>query len=137
MTLGLSTRLGAPATTKPSEGRLVLVVDDEYPIVELLRELLQSAGFRVLTAMSGREATTVYAERHPDAVLLDIRLPDMNGVRALEEIRRIDPDVRVAVLTALGQHAVVRQAMEAGAAEYLLKPLDLTRVLRVVTELCA
>jgi DNA-binding NtrC family response regulator len=135
MTTALSFTSKPPATTESR--RSVLVVDDEPEIVDLLRELLQAAGYQVLVAMSGMEGIRLYAERHPSAVLLDIRLPDIDGVRALKEIRRRDPLGRVAILTALGQSDLIRQAMAAGAADYLLKPLDVPRVLDTVADLCA
>jgi two-component system chemotaxis response regulator CheY len=87
--------------------------------------------------MSGEEAVRIYAQRHPNAVLLDVRLPDKDGVQALDEIRHIDPHGRVAIVSALGRSEVVRRAIAAGASDYILKPLDMDRVLQAVEDLCA
>jgi two-component system chemotaxis response regulator CheY len=86
----------------------------------------------VLEAANGEEAVTWYARHHPDAVLLDINMPVLDGIGALVRIRELDPQARVIMLTAQGEHDDVRAAIRAGARDYLLKPFTVRRVLQAV-----
>ena len=113
----------------------VLVVDDAQFMRMKCRNLLKQAGYEVIEAGDGEEAVAVYKADRPDAVLLDITMPKMDGLQALEQIRKIDPHARVAMLTAAGQQAVVREAIEAGAQDFVLKPFDDARVLKAVESL--
>lgn len=103
----------------------VLVVDDEPEAVELLVEFLASKGYEVLTATSGEEALQRVKEDRPHLVLLDIRMPKMNGIEVLRRIREIDPEMGVIMVTAVNEEDVGRKALELGAFDYIVKPLDL------------
>ena len=103
----------------------VLVVDDEPEAVELLVEFLASKGYEVLTATSGEEALRRVKEDRPHLVLLDIRMPKMNGIEVLRRIREIDPEMGVIMVTAVNEEDVGRKALELGAFDYIVKPLDL------------
>ena len=103
----------------------VLVVDDEPEAVELLVEFLSSKGYEVLTATSGEEALRRVKEDRPHLVLLDIRMPKMNGLEVLKRIREIDPEMGIIMVTAVNEEDVGRQALELGAFDYVVKPLDL------------
>ena len=103
----------------------VLVVDDEPAAVELLVEFLSSKSYEVLTATSGEEALRRVKEDRPHLVLLDIRMPKMNGLEVLRRIREIDAEVGVIMVTAVNEEDVGRQALELGAFDYIVKPLDL------------
>ena len=103
----------------------VLVVDDEPEAVELLVEFLSSKGYEVLTATSGEEALRRVREDRPHLVLLDIRMPKMSGLEVLKRIREIDPEMGVIMVTAVNEEDVGRQALELGAFDYIVKPLDL------------
>src|SRR4051812_17040042 len=113
----------------------ILIVDDAQFMRMKCRNLLKGAGYEVLEAGDGVEAVRVYKEDRPDAVLLDVTMPKMDGLQTLEEIRKFDPHARVAMLTATGQQAVVREAIEAGAKDFLVKPFDDARVLEAVENL--
>src|SRR3989304_3465781 len=105
--------------------RMILVVDDEAPQRDLLGGFVASLGFRVEKAASAEEALSRIRGVVPEMVLLDIRLPGMNGIDALAEIRKLADRLPVLLITA---HADVRQAVEAmksGADDYLVKPVDL------------
>ena len=103
----------------------VLVVDDDLATVELLQEFLSTKGYEVLTASDGAEALrTVKAER-PHLLLLDVMMPKMDGLEVLRQVRAIDPTVGVIMVTGLTEEAIGRQAMELGAFDYIVKPLDL------------
>jgi two-component system chemotaxis response regulator CheY len=113
----------------------ILVVDDAAFMRMKCRTLLKAAGYEVLEAGDGEQAIEVYRNDRPDAVLLDVTMPKMDGLQALEEIIKIDPDARVAMLTATGQQAVVKEAIAAGALDFVVKPFDDARVLQAVENL--
>ena len=103
----------------------LLVVDDEPNLLFSLEEGLRSEGLDVLTARSAREGIERVRRDRPDAVILDVRLPDMSGLDAFDRIREIDPRLPVVVVTAFAATETAIEAMKRGAYEYLLKPLDL------------
>jgi two-component system, chemotaxis family, chemotaxis protein CheY len=78
-----------------------------------------------------------YAAHQPDAVLMDITMPEMDGLAALKEIKKLDPTARVAMVTAMGQQAIVMEALKAGAKDFVLKPFQPDRVLGALQKLLA
>jgi signal transduction histidine kinase len=123
----------SPAVAAPEVGDKlpVLVVDDEYGPRESIAFSL-SAEFAVDTAERAREAFAKIKARSYAAVVLDIRMPEMDGIRALEELRKIDPSVSVIMLTGYGTLLTAQQAMVAGANQYLRKPPDIAELLEAV-----
>jgi two-component system, chemotaxis family, chemotaxis protein CheY len=115
----------------------VLVVDDAAFMRVRACKVLQENGHEVVQAENGAEAVRLYAEHRPDAVLLDITMPEMDGLTALKEIRKIDPDARVAMVTAMGQQGIVMEALHAGARDFVLKPFQADRVLGALQKLLA
>ena len=115
----------------------VMVVDDAAFMRLRACKVLQDNGHEVLQAENGADAVRLYAEHRPDAVLLDITMPEMDGLEALKEIRKIDPSARVAMVTAMGQQAIVMEALRAGAKDFILKPFQPERVLGAVQKLLA
>jgi len=113
----------------------VLVVDDAQFMRMRCAKLLTSHGYEVVEAENGREAVERYKEEKPDGVLLDITMPEMDGLEALREIKRIDPHAKVAMLTALGQQSVVMEAIKAGARDFVVKPFEQDRVLAAVQKM--
>ena len=103
----------------------VLVVDDEPEAVELLREFLSAKGYEVITASDGDEALRKVKEERPHLILLDVQMPKMDGLEVLRRLREIDKEVSVIMVTAANEEAIGRQAMELGAFDYIVKPLDL------------
>ena len=116
--------------------RRLLIVDDEPLILDLLRDHFKPR-FRVETATNGAEALTAVRREHPDIVLLDIRMPRMSGVDVLKEIIAIDSLIAVIMITALEHVALAAEAIELGAASYVLKPFDLRHLDHVVAETLA
>jgi len=103
----------------------VLVVDDDPKAVELLVEFLSTKGYEVLTATSGEEALRRVKEDRPHLVLLDVEMPKMNGMETLRRIREIDPEMGVIMATGVNEEDVGRKALELGAFDYVVKPLDM------------
>jgi two-component system nitrogen regulation response regulator GlnG len=116
------------------ERRNVLVVDDEEPIRSMLASFFETKGYRVSAAGDGREALRQIGEDPPHLVLLDLRMPEMDGMEALRRIRKLDRRIPVVVVTAYGAVETAVAAMKMGARDFLTKPLKLTELLRVVED---
>ncbi len=101
----------------------ILVVDDSAFVRLRTARLLQEAGHEVIEAATGQAAVDAYVQERPDAVLMDITMPEMDGLEALDQIRILDPSAKVAMLSAIGQQSVVMDAIRRGAREFLVKPL--------------
>lgn len=110
----------------------VLVADDAAFMRHRLRQLLESKGFDVTEAENGRMAVDVYGSCRPDLVILDITMPEMDGLTALREIVTADPSARVVMCSALGQQSMVLEAVRAGARDFIVKPFQPQRVLDAV-----
>jgi len=103
----------------------VLIVDDEPDFVELLREFLTAKGYEVAAASNGEEALRKVKEDRPHLVLLDVRMPRMSGLEVLKQLREIDHEVGVIMVTAVNEEVTGREALKLGAFDYITKPLDL------------
>ncbi|MGN6718203.1 MAG: response regulator [Candidatus Binatia bacterium] len=102
----------------------VLLVDDEEDIVELIQDRLEAYGFKVTTAGTGLEALKRLSVEKFDGVFLDVKMPEMGGIEALEEIRATDKQIPVIIITASSTREAALEAMNKGANEYVLKPFD-------------
>ena len=106
-------------------GIKVLIADDLKFIKLALRGLLENAGFRVVgEASNGEEAVELYQEKRPDVVLMDITMPRKDGLEALTEICRFDPQAKVIMLMALDQKLAAARAIHIGAKDFLVKPVS-------------
>jgi CheY-like chemotaxis protein len=110
----------------------VLVVDDEPQIVAVLGELLSELGYATRSAMTGPEALRLAAEFQPDAVLLDLALPDMRGELVLERLRRTTPNLPVIMVTGNDDPDLARRTLAQGAFDYIAKPFNLSRLQQVL-----
>jgi YesN/AraC family two-component response regulator len=111
---------------KPS----VLVVDDDHMMREMLKLILHSDDYQVLgEAANGKNAITLCTNLKPGLVLLDINMPEMDGLQALEEIRKISPATKVIMVSAEATMDRVSEAIKKGAVGFVVKPLNATSVL--------
>ncbi|MCL6477545.1 MAG: sigma-54 dependent transcriptional regulator [Peptococcaceae bacterium] len=110
----------------------VLIVDDEEGVCELLRDVLEDAGFEVMLAYNAAEALETLESENPDTVLLDIRLPDADGLQVMDKIKKMGIQAPVILMTAFGTTELAIQAMKQGAHDYLNKPLNLDELLVTV-----
>lgn len=111
----------------------VLVVDDAAFMRMSLKKMLEAHGHSVVgEAANGVEAIRKYSELKPDAVLLDITMPEMNGVEALKKIKEIDPQAKVVICSAMGQQAMVAQAIQYGAKDFVVKPFVEERLIAAI-----
>jgi len=117
----------------------VLVVDDSMFVTKQIGQILTSEGFEVVaTAADGEQGVEKYKELFPnvDLVTMDITMPKMDGVTALEKIMEFDKNAKVVMISALGKQDLVKQSLLLGAKNYIVKPLDRTKVLeRVISSL--
>jgi len=116
-------------------GRVVkhlLIVDDEEAVCGALQRALAAEGHSVATAASAEQAFALAAKRKPDAIILDVRLPGMDGLTALGRLRELSADAPVIVITAFGNLSTAVRAVENGAFDYLTKPFDLGQALEAV-----
>lgn len=111
----------------------VLVVDDAGFMRRLVGDVLANAGHEVVgEAGTGTEAIDRYRELKPDVTMLDVTMPDTDGVAALREIVALDPAARVVMCSAVGREATVLESIEAGAKDFVVKPFERARVLEAV-----
>ena len=113
----------------------ILVVDDAAFMRMRCKKLLSQSGFDVIEAATGAQAVESYKESRPDVVLLDITMPDMDGLTALKELKKLDPEAKIAMVSNMGQQSVVMEALKSGAQDFLVKPFDPDRVLATVRKM--
>ncbi len=105
-------------------GLKVLVVDDEEDIVEVIQDRLEAYGFTVATAGTGLEALRKLSTEKFDGIFLDVKMPEMGGIEALEEIRKRDSKIPIIIITSSSTKESAIEAMAKGANEYVLKPFE-------------
>jgi DNA-binding response OmpR family regulator len=109
--------------------KTILVVDDEPQLVMGLRDALEFEGFRVISAGKGRDGIALAQSEAPDAVILDLMLPDVNGYAVCEEIRRINALVPIVMLTARSQETDKIRGLDSGADDYVTKPFGVNELI--------
>jgi two-component system chemotaxis response regulator CheY len=110
--------------------KTVLVVDDAAFMRATLKDILSRNGYQVVgEARSGTEAVALYGQLRPNLVTMDIVMPEMGGIEAVRQIVRSDPGARIVMCSAMGQQALVIEAIQAGARDFVIKPFQASRVL--------
>lgn len=105
--------------------RTLLVVDDAIVIRELIKDIASAAGWQVVgEGTNGQQAVDRYQQFRPDAVTLDLVMPEYDGLHGLRGIKTVDPEARVLIVSALDQKHVLKDAFRAGASDFLVKPFD-------------
>lgn len=102
----------------------IMVVDDEVYVCKALRKYLGDMGFSVVEAYDGDEALAVYRQERPEVVLLDLVMPDKDGLEVLRELKELDPEAAVIVISAVHEKEMVLRAVNEGAIDYITKPID-------------
>jgi len=111
----------------------IMIVDDAAFMRMMIRENLKKEGFSdFLEAENGLEAVELFEEQHPDLVLLDITMPEMDGITALREIKEKHPDSKVVMCSAMGQENMVIESIRLGALDFIVKPFKPERLLQAV-----
>jgi two-component system chemotaxis response regulator CheY len=113
----------------------ILIVDDAAFMRMMVRDILTKNGFEVVgEAQDGAQAIEKYKELHPDLVTMDITMPEMDGIAALKEIKKIDANAKVIMCSAMGQQAMVIDAIQAGAKDFIVKPFQSDRVIEAINK---
>ncbi|MGF0034569.1 response regulator [Bariatricus sp. SGI.154] len=111
----------------------ILICDDAAFMRMMLKDILNKNGYNVIgEAENGIKAVDKYRETVPDLVLMDITMPEMDGIQALKKIKEADADAKVVMCSAMGQQAMVIESIQAGAQDFIVKPFAPERVLEVV-----
>ena len=111
----------------------VLVVDDAAFMRMMIKDILVKNGYNIAgEAENGLKAVEKYAETQPDLVLMDITMPEMDGIQALKKIKEQDPNASVVMCSAMGQQAMVIESIQSGARDFIVKPFQPDRVLEAV-----
>jgi two-component system response regulator (stage 0 sporulation protein F) len=112
----------------------ILIVDDQYGIRILLNEVLKKEGYNTLQAANGPEAVKLAKEHNPDLVLLDMKLPGMDGIEILKRMKADNPDIRAIIMTAYGELDMIQEAKSIGAITHVPKPFDIDDIRKTVKE---
>ncbi|MEF9934251.1 MAG: response regulator [Clostridium sp.] len=108
----------------------VLIVDDAAFMRMMLKDILTKNGYEVIgEAPNGLKAVELYKVERPDVVTMDITMPEMDGIQALKEIKSIDPSATIIMCSAMGQQAMVMEAIKSGAKDFIVKPFQPERVI--------
>ena len=111
----------------------VLTCDDAAFMRMMIKDILSKNGYNVAgEAENGARAVEKYAEVKPDLVLMDITMPEMDGIQALKKIKEGDPGAKIIMCSAMGQQAMVIESIQAGAKDFIVKPFQADRVLEAV-----
>ncbi len=110
----------------------VLIVDDQFGIRILLNEVLQKEGYDTYQAANGLQALEVLNENIPDLVLLDMKIPGMDGIEILKRMKAVQPDIKVIIMTAYGELDMIQEAMDLGAITHFAKPFDIDDIRKAV-----
>ena len=103
----------------------ILIVDDQFGIRILLNEVFQKEGYQTFQAANGIQALDILKNQDPDLVLLDMKIPGMDGIEILKRMKVIEPDIRVIIMTAYGELDMIQEAKNLGAITHFAKPFDI------------
>ena len=113
----------------------ILITDDAAFMRMMLKDILTKAGHEVVgEAENGAVAVQKYTELKPDLVTLDITMPEMDGIQALKKIKEADPNAKCLMCSAMGQQAMVIEAIQSGAKDFIVKPFQAERVIEAVAK---
>jgi two-component system chemotaxis response regulator CheY len=113
----------------------ILIVDDAEFLRMRISKMLSGDGHDIVQAENGVRAIELYKTDKPNLVLMDITMPEMDGLTALKQIRGFDPQAKVIMLTALGQESVVLEAIKSGARDFIVKPFERERILNAIAKI--
>lgn len=111
----------------------ILIVDDAAFMRMMIKDTLKKNGYEnLIEAADGEQAVQTYKAENPDLVIMDITMPNKNGLEALKEIKEADPNAKVVMCSAMGQESMVVEAIRSGAKDFIVKPFKADRVLKTV-----
>lgn len=114
-------------------GKRILIVDDSAFMRTMIKIIISKGGYEVVgEAQNGAVALDMYKQLKPDLVTMDITMPEVNGIQAVKSILDIDPNALVIMCSAMGQQALVKEAIQAGAKDFIVKPFQQDRILQAI-----
>jgi two-component system, response regulator, stage 0 sporulation protein F len=113
-------------------GKKILIVDDQYGIRILLNEVLQKEGYDTYQAANGLQALEIVQENVPDLILLDMKIPGMDGIEILKRVKALHPNMKVIIMTAYGELDMIQEAINLGAMTHFAKPFDIVEIREAV-----
>ena len=117
-------------------GKKIMLVDDAAFMRMTIKNTLTKAGYTELVeAGDGQQAVETYDKEHPDLVIMDITMPNMDGIQALQAIKGSDPGAKIVMCSAMGQEAMVVEAIRLGAMDFIVKPFKPDRILQTVQKI--
>jgi len=114
--------------------RIILIIDDEESVLELFEEILDKREYTTLTASNGKDGLALVQSKRPDLVILDLKMRDMSGIKVLREIKKLNEDIEVIIITGYGAMRTAKTAMRLGAYDYITKPFDIDYVKAIVED---
>jgi DNA-binding NtrC family response regulator len=120
--------------TLAKQKQKILIVEDDNKVLNLLLRALSGKGYITMKAENGRQALRMAVRARPDLVILDLKLPDCNGIQILAELKAIDQTIQVIILTGYGSQEEIRNAMEMGAFDFFTKPFEIHELCAVIRE---
>lgn len=117
------------------EGKKLLIVDDQFGIRMLLDEVFKQENCQTFQAKNGEEALDIVQQEKPDLALLDMKIPGMDGLEILKQIKRVAPATKIVMMTAYGELEMVQEALKLGALGYFTKPFDIIELKQKVKQL--
>ncbi|MDR3120564.1 MAG: response regulator [Clostridiales bacterium] len=119
-------------------GKKILIVDDATFMRMMIRDILVANGYEIAgEAENGIQAVSMFKRTAPDLVLMDITMPEMDGIRAVKEIMKADQTARIVMVSAMGQQAMVIQSIQSGALDFVVKPFQPDRVVDAIDKALA
>ncbi|WP_163099572.1 response regulator [Peribacillus alkalitolerans] len=115
-------------------GEKLLIVDDQFGIRILLNEVFQKEGYKTFQAANGIQALDIVTNHAPDLVLLDMKIPGMDGIEILKRMKKLNPDIRVIIMTAYGELDMIQEAKDLGALTHFAKPFDIDDMRKAVRQ---
>ncbi len=112
----------------------ILLVDDAMFMRNMLKQVVKKDGIEILEAANGVEAVEKYIEHKPELVFMDITMPDMDGITAVKEIKKINASAKIVMCSAMGQQAMVIDAMQAGALDFIVKPFNNDKIESIIKQ---
>ncbi len=118
-------------------GETILIIDDSNELRALLESILNDSGYTTLSASTAQESLALLSARQPDAILIDLELPDMNGIKVLQELNRQGMTIPMIMMTAYGSEGTAARALKLGARDYLIKPFTMEEILSSIEQALA
>ena len=118
--------------TKVTKKQKLLIVDDQFGIRILLNEIFEKEGYQTYQAANGTNALNIVKKENPGLVILDMKIPGMDGLEILKRIKKDNKDIKVIIMTAYGELDMIQEAIDHGALTHFAKPFDIDEVIAAV-----